>query len=100
MYICRLDLSALQLEFVELLIRLVPNEEEMKKFQQFVVEKQNPKTLPEDDRFMLEVHRRMHGPHPLMLPLIPFSFLPIPLTVEPHRQAEVQAPDNVIHGEF
>ncbi|KAL5496330.1 hypothetical protein EMCRGX_G012589 [Ephydatia muelleri] len=53
--ITQLDLSALQLEFVELLIRLVPNEEEMKKFQQFVVEKQNPKTLPEDDRFMLEL---------------------------------------------
>ena len=76
MYICRLDLSALQLEFVELLIRLVPNEEEMKKFQQFVVEKQNPKTLPEDDRFMLEVHRRrMHGPHPLMYPSPSSPFL-------------------------
>ena len=53
--ICRLDLNTLPLEFVELLIRLVPNDEETKKFQQFVVDKQNPKTLPEDDRFMLEV---------------------------------------------
>lgn len=53
--ITQLDLGALQLEFAELLIRLVPNEEEMKKFQQFVVEKQNPKSLPVDDRFMLEL---------------------------------------------
>ena len=51
----RIDLEALPLEHVEILNKIVPTDDEIKKFQQFVKDKKNPKTLPPNDKFLFEV---------------------------------------------
>ena len=50
-----MDLDALPLDHVEILAKLVPNEEELKKFKQFTDDKNSPETLPPNDRFLYEV---------------------------------------------
>lgn len=55
MILCSIDLEALPLEHVEILNKIVPTDDEIKKFQQFIKDKKNPKTLPPDDKFLFEV---------------------------------------------
>ena len=50
-----MDLKRLPLDLVEILIKVTPNEDEQKKFKQFSKDKKNPKTLPDNDRFLFEV---------------------------------------------
>lgn len=50
-----MDLSQLPLDFVEILNKITPNEDEQKKFQKFAKDKKNPKSLPDNDRFLYEV---------------------------------------------
>ena len=50
-----MDLQQLPLESVDILNKITPNEDERKKFQEFIKEKKNPKDLPEHDRFLFEV---------------------------------------------
>lgn len=50
-----MDLSGLPLEEVEILSKLVPTEEEVKKFQEYIKEKKNPKSLDTNDRFLYDV---------------------------------------------
>ena len=45
----------LPLEHVEILTKLIPNDDEVKKFQEFVKDKKNPKTLDTNDLFIYEV---------------------------------------------
>ncbi len=49
-----MDLSSLPLEMVELINKITPNEDELKKFDQFTKEKKNPSSLAENDRFLYE----------------------------------------------
>ena len=51
-----MDLDALPLDSVEILLKLVPNEEEQKKFHQFKADKKSPESLPPNDRFIYEVY--------------------------------------------
>ena len=50
-----MDLDTLPLESVEILAKLVPNEEELKKFKQFSADKKSVDSLPSNDRFIFEV---------------------------------------------
>ena len=52
---CSMDLEKLPLDCVEILNKITPNDEEVKKFQQFTKDKKNPKSLAENDRFLYEV---------------------------------------------
>lgn len=50
-----MDLGALSLEMVELINKITPNEDELKKFSQFSRDKKNPSSLAENDKFLFEV---------------------------------------------
>ena len=50
-----MDLSQLPIDLVEILNKITPNEDEQKKFQKFTKDKKNPKSLPDNDRFLFEV---------------------------------------------
>lgn len=50
-----MDLTRLPLDMVEILHKITPNEDEQKKFHKFSKEKKNPKSLPDNDRFLFEV---------------------------------------------
>jgi len=50
-----MDLERLPVDLVEILNKITPNEDEQKKFGNFAKDKKDPKTLPENDRFMFEV---------------------------------------------
>lgn len=50
-----LDLKTLSLENVELLQKMVPTEQELKLFKDFVIEKKNVNLLTEEDKFMLNL---------------------------------------------
>ena len=50
-----MDLGRLPLDLVEILNKITPNEDEQKKFHQFAKDKKNPKSLPDNDRFLFEV---------------------------------------------
>lgn len=50
-----LDLKTLSLENVELLQKMVPTEQELKLYKEFVVEKKNVNLLTEEDKFMLNL---------------------------------------------
>lgn len=49
-----MNLGSLPLEMVELINKITPNEDELKKFNQFSKEKKNPASLAENDRFLYE----------------------------------------------
>lgn len=49
-----MNLGSLPLEMVELVNKITPNEDELKKFDQFSKEKKNPASLAENDRFLYE----------------------------------------------
>ena len=53
----RMDLDSLPLDHAEILMKLVPNEEEMKKFEKFKADKKLPDSLPSNDRFIFEVRK-------------------------------------------
>ena len=50
-----MDLQRLPVELVEILNKIKPNDDEQKKFDQFTKDKKNPKSLPENDKFLFEV---------------------------------------------
>ncbi|XP_066145333.1 formin-like protein [Euwallacea fornicatus] len=50
-----LDLKQLSLENVELLQRMVPNEQETKAYKEYVLEKKNINVLTEEDKFLLQL---------------------------------------------
>lgn len=50
-----LDLKTLSLENVELLQKMVPTEQELKLYKDFVIEKKNVNLLTEEDKFMLNL---------------------------------------------
>ncbi len=50
-----MDLERLPVDLVEILNKITPNEDEIKKFTKFSKDKKDPKTLPDNDRFMFEV---------------------------------------------
>ena len=50
-----MDLERLPVDLVEILNKVTPNEDEVKKFGQFQKDKKDPKTLPDNDRFVFEV---------------------------------------------
>lgn len=50
-----LDLKTLSLENVELLQKMVPTEQELKLYKDFVIEKKNINLLTEEDKFMLNL---------------------------------------------
>jgi formic-like protein len=50
-----LDLKTLSLENVELLQKMVPTEQELKLYKDFVIEKKNVNMLTEEDKFMLSL---------------------------------------------
>ena len=53
----RMDLERLPVDLVEILNKITPNEDEVKKFGQFQKDKKKPNTLPDNDRFMFEVRK-------------------------------------------
>ena len=55
LFLSRMDLDSLPLDHAEILIKLVPNEEEQKKFEKFRTDKKSPDSLPSNDRFLFEV---------------------------------------------
>ena len=55
-----MDLERLPLEMVEIISKVTPNEEEVKKFSQFSKEKKNPSSLADNDRFMYEVCAKIY----------------------------------------
>ena len=50
-----MDLGTLSLEMVEIINKIAPNEDEVKKFQNFSKEKRDPLSLAENDRFLFDV---------------------------------------------
>lgn len=50
-----LDLKTLSLENVELLQKMVPTEQELKLFKDFVIEKKNVNLLTDEDKFVLNL---------------------------------------------
>lgn len=50
-----MDLDNLGLEMVEIINKITPNEDELKKFSQFSKEKKAASSLAENDRFLYEV---------------------------------------------
>ena len=50
-----MDLRSLPLDTVEIIDKITPNEDEIKKFSQFTKEKKNPSSLSENDRFLYDV---------------------------------------------
>ena len=50
-----MDLDSLELEMVEIINKITPNEDELKKFNQFSKEKKQSSSLAENDRFLYEV---------------------------------------------
>ena len=56
-----MDLQRLPVDLVEILNKITPNEDEQKKFGQFVKDKKNPKSLPDNDRFLFEVCLIIHA---------------------------------------
>ena len=50
-----MDLERLPLELAEIIFKITPNDDESKKLEQFAKDKKNPVTLPDNDRFLLEV---------------------------------------------
>ena len=50
-----MDMDSLPLEHVEILIKVIPTDDEIKKFQQFIKDKKNPKRLPSADKFLFDV---------------------------------------------
>ena len=54
-----MDLDSLPLDHAEILIKLVPNEEERKKFDKFKADKKSPDSLPSNDRFIFEVRKML-----------------------------------------
>lgn len=50
-----LDLKLFSLENVELLQKMVPTEQEMKLFKDYVIEKKNVNALTDEDKFMLNM---------------------------------------------
>ena len=57
-----MDLESLPLECVEILQKITPNQEEVKKFQQFSQAKKNAHQLEDNDRFLYEVDLVVYGP--------------------------------------
>ncbi|XP_064401236.1 formin-like protein 2 isoform X5 [Halichondria panicea] len=53
--ITQMDLERLPVDLVEILNKVTPNEDEVKKFGQFQKDKKDPKTLPDNDRFVFEI---------------------------------------------
>ena len=51
----RMDLESLPLDMVEILNKLTPNPDEVKKFVQFGKDNKDPMNLPDNDRFLYEV---------------------------------------------
>ena len=51
-----MDLERLPVDLVEILNKVTANEDEQKKFNQFAKEKKDPKSLPDNDRFIFEVN--------------------------------------------
>lgn len=52
-----MDTESLPLEHVEILLKVLPNDDEIKKFDEFVKDKKNPQTLPPDDKFLFDVRQ-------------------------------------------
>lgn len=50
-----LDLKVLSLECVEILLRIIPNEQEVKAFKEYEKEKKPIDQLADEDRFMINV---------------------------------------------
>ncbi len=50
-----MDLNRLPLEIVDIINKVTPNDDEIKKFQQFANDKKDPSSLAENDKFMYEV---------------------------------------------
>ncbi|XP_064401221.1 formin-like protein 2 isoform X3 [Halichondria panicea] len=53
--ITQMDLERLPVDLVEILNKVTPNEDEVKKFGQFQKDKKDAKTLPDNDRFVFEI---------------------------------------------
>ncbi len=62
--LCSLDLKTLSLERVEILMRVVPNEKEVKAFREYEHEKKPMEVLSDEDKFMFAVSsaRRRDAP--------------------------------------
>ena len=58
-----MDLDVLGIELVEIVNKITPNEDELKKFEQFSKEKKNPSSLAENDRFLYEVSYQYISAH-------------------------------------
>ena len=55
LFFSSMDLGLLPLEMVEIINKITPNEEELKKFNQFSKDKKNPSSLAENDKFLYDV---------------------------------------------
>lgn len=53
-----MDMEAFSVEMAEILIKVLPTDDEVKKFQEYLKEKKDPKLLPPDDRFLFDVRER------------------------------------------
>lgn len=56
-----MDMEAFSVEMAEILIKVLPTDDEVKKFQEYLKEKKDPKLLPPDDRFLFDVRERERG---------------------------------------
>lgn len=50
-----MDLELFSVEMAEILIKVLPNDDEVKKFQGYLKDKKDPKLLPPDDKFLFDV---------------------------------------------
>ncbi len=52
-----LDLTTLKLELVEIIQRMIPNEQETKLYKEYINDHKNPELLTEEDKFILQLSR-------------------------------------------
>ena len=78
-----MDLSKLPIEMVEIIYKIIPNNDEQKKFVLFTKDKKNPSTLPDNDKFLYDVsgHTFISKTCPLIIicAVLPQTFLRRPV---------------------
>ena len=55
--IYRMDMDSLPLDHVDILLKNLPNDDEKKKFENYIKDKKKPDLLPPADKFLYEVCR-------------------------------------------
>ena len=56
-----MDMDSLPLDHVDILLKNLPNDDEKKKFENYIKDKKDPQLLPPADKFLFEVSQTAHS---------------------------------------